>query len=138
MGSAAEAIIAAFVFYARNERIARLALEPAAYSIPEVGRYGNDCVRERERLGTWLAEIAADARPPGSTHLTDHVAHFAQELETLAHDLASATARVHPVSAVVCRHLLTNAAESPLYNPQVPRDQLWDAMRRIRGGIQTD
>jgi len=136
VGSAAEGAVCAATFLARREHIARLALNPAAYVIPDVGRYGRKCLGERERLAAWLAEIVADARLPGSLYLSDRVAHFAHELEKLAGELASA-ARVHPVSVVACRRLLTHAVESPLYNPRVPPDELRVTLLRIRSGMQT-
>lgn len=137
-GAAALAVVAAAVFLARREQIARLALEPAAYAIPDVGRHGHECECERERLAAWLAEIVADARRPGNIYLSERVASFADDLDTLAHELASPAAKVQPVSAVACRRLLTHAVESPLYNPRVPPDELWIALRRIRNGIQKD
>ena len=135
-GAGAEGAVAAAVCYARRERIARLALDPAAYAIPEVDRYGRNCVRERERLAASLAGVVAEARIPGTLYLSDRVAHFGHDLELLAGELASSAAKVQPVSAVACRRLLTHAVESPLYNPRVPPDELRAALQRIRGGIQ--
>jgi len=38
-------------------------------------------------------------------------------------------------SAAVCLHLLTHAAESPLYNPALPAEDLASTLERIRRGI---
>jgi hypothetical protein len=62
------------------------------------------------------------------------VALVAQELETLARDLASPRS-IAPASAVACRRLLTHMTESPLYNPRIPLDDLHLTLRRIRAGI---
>jgi hypothetical protein len=57
------------------------------------------------------------------------------QLELLATELASSWARVLPASAAACRHLLTEAVESPLYNPDIPAEELPATIQRIRRGI---
>jgi len=136
IASACEAVVAAAVFRARREQIARLALDQAAYAIPEVAHYGRSCIHQRTRLAAWLAEVVADARVPGNFYLPDRVTRFARDLERLASELAT-SASIDPVSAVACRRLLTHAVESPLYNPRLPPEDLLVALRRIRAGIQT-
>lgn len=131
-----EAALAVAVCRARREQVSRLALDRAAYAIPDVAHYGHYCIHQRGRLAAWLAEIVADARVPGSLYLSDRVARFARDLERLASDLA-ASAPIDPVSAVACVRLLTEAVESPLYNPRLPPEDLLVALRRIRAGIQT-
>ena len=136
IAAAAEAAVATAVVSSRRGRIARLALDQAAYALPDVARYGRCCIRQRNQFATWLAEIVAEARLPGNIYLADRVAHFARDLERLASELAT-SAPIDPVSAVACHRLLTNAVESPLYNPRLPPDELLVALRRIRAGIQT-
>ena len=116
----------------------RLALEPDAYVIPEVARFGAEVAspRERRRLAEWIREIVRDPYQPGALYATARVKRFARELEALARDLASPATRVNPVSAVAVRRLLTYAGESPLYNPTLSDEDLEAALRRIRSGFR--
>jgi hypothetical protein len=136
-GAALEAALAAAALYSYRERVARLALEPSAYVLPEVARYGRPLAEpsQRARLSAWISEILADAHAPGNLYLADRVIRFAHELEALARDLIQPGTRIQPASAVACRRLLTHAVESPLYNPRVPADELSLTLRRIRAGI---
>jgi hypothetical protein len=130
--------IAAATRFARSERIARLALNPDAYMIPEVAEYGGRCAgkRERERLADWIREVVAEGPRPESAQLQDRVARYADDLERVAGEMAAA-ARVRPPAAVACRRLLTHAVESPLYNPRLPAEQLRETLERIRRGIRS-
>lgn len=135
-GAVVEAAIALAVLDRRRELIARLALNPAAYVLREVHRYGTRVAApaRRTRLAAWLVEIASEATVPGSIYLRDRVALVANELEALAHELRSAL-HVQPATVVACERLLTRPAESPLYNPCLPADDLKLALRRIRAGL---
>lgn len=135
-GSGVEACVAAVAALGRRELISRLALEPQAYVLPEVERYGATVASQRERLAAWLVEILVDAAHPGTIYLPDRVARHAGELRSLARELAAPDAAVRPPSAVACRRLLTHAVESPLYNPRLPADDLALALNRIRAGIE--
>jgi hypothetical protein len=136
-GALLEALLAAAALDARRQLIARLALQPAAYVLPEVAAYGARAAQppQRARLAAWLAELVAEAGTPFSLCLGDRVALVAHELEALARELVSPARSVEPVSAVACRRLLTHLAESPLYNPGVPVGELHAALHRIRAGI---
>src|SRR5262249_48868754 len=123
VAAATEAAVATSVSWSRRGQITRLALDQAAYALPEVARYGRHCSGQRQQLAAWLAEIVTDARLPGNFYLSDRVAHFARDLERLAKELATSAA-IDPVSAVACQRLLTNTVESPLYNPRLPPDEL--------------
>jgi hypothetical protein len=131
------AVIAAATRYGRGERIARLALDAGAYTIPEVAEYGRRCAakQERDRLAAWIREVLSGGRRTDSPYLPDRVARYARDLERTAAELAAA-ARVRPPAAVACRRLLTNAVESPLYNPRLPAEELSVALQRIRRGIR--
>lgn len=131
-------MIAAATYHTRSERIARLALNPDAYTIPEVAEYGDRCAakRERERLAAWIREVVAEGHRAGSFHLPDRVARYARDLERIATELAAA-ATVPPPAVVACRRLLTHAVESPLYNPRLPAEQLSETLERIRRGIRS-
>jgi hypothetical protein len=136
-GALVEAAIALGALNARRELIARLALDPAAYSVPEVERYGTRAARppERARLAAWLEELLTESQLPYSLYLPDRVALVAHELDSIAGRLLSPACTVAPESAVACRRLLTHAVESPLYNPRVPLDELHLTLRRIRAGM---
>jgi hypothetical protein len=136
VGAAVEAAIALGVFLGRQELIARLALDPAAYVLREVHRYGTRVAApaRRARLAAWLAELAVEASLPGSLYLRDRVALVAGELETLASELRSAL-HVQPATVVACERLLTRPVESPLYNPRLPVDDLRITLRRIRSNL---
>lgn len=136
-GIAAEAALGAVSLAARRNRISRLALEPAAYVLPDVERFGRRlaepgyCVR----LAAWISEILTEAYVPGNLYLADRVALFRRELDALARELAGPV-RIQPSSAVACRRLLSDMVESPLYNPRLPTEDLGLALERIRAGIQ--
>jgi hypothetical protein len=136
-GACLEALAAGAAFCGYRERVARLALEPAAYVLPEVNSYGHRLAEpgQRARLSAWISEILADVQVPGNLYLVDRVLRCAQELDALARDLAHPRARIQPVCAVACSRLLTRTAESPLYNPRLPADELGLAVHRIRAGI---
>lgn len=136
-GAFLEALLAAVAVGRRHELVARLALEPAAYALPVVAAYGARVAQEsqRARLAAWLVEVITEACMPHSLYLGDRVALVSQELEALARELVSPTRSVEPISAVACRRLLTHAVESPLYNPDLPLEDLHSALRRIRAGI---
>ena len=136
-GACLEALVAGAALLGYRERVARLALEPAAYVLPEVARYGSRLAEpgQRARLAAWISEILADVQVPGNLYLVDRVLRWAHELDALARDLAHPNARVQPASVVACRRLLTRAGESPLYNPRLPADELGLAVHHIRAGI---
>jgi hypothetical protein len=137
VGAVLEALLAVRALHSNRERVARLALDPAAYVLPEVQRYGHrlSALGQRARLSAWILEILAEAHLPGNLFLGERVLRFARELEELARDLVRPDACVQPASAVACTRLLTHTVESPLYNPRLPADDLRVAVRRIRSGI---
>jgi hypothetical protein len=136
-GAFLEALLAAAALDARRQLVARLALQPAAYALPEVAAFGARAARppQRARLAAWLAEVVAEAGTPFSLCLGDRVALVAHELEALACELVSPARSMEPASAVACRRLLTHMTESPLYNPGIPVGDLHAALHRIRAGI---
>lgn len=136
-GALLEIFSALAAAYGRRQLVERLALHPAAYVLPEVAAYGAAAVRpsQRARLASWLVELVADAGAPQSLYLGERVRLVADELEALARELASPARSIEPSSAVACQRLLTHMAESPLYNPVVPVEDLHVSLRRIRAGI---
>jgi hypothetical protein len=136
-GAAGAAFLSAVNHLSRKDTIARLALDPSAYAIEEVRRYGERLVHpaQRERLASWLREIVREAPIAGNWYLSDRVLLHRGQLESLAAELAASWAHVRPASAVACHHLLTHAVESPLYNEAVPAEELPALIERIRRGI---
>jgi hypothetical protein len=118
--------------------VAHLALDPAAYTIPAVHDYGARLVRRRARFGRWLWQVLEEAGDPNSMYLADRVADYAGQIRAAAVELMAPDSWVEPVSVATCRRLLTMAADSPLYNPNVPAVDLGSALFRIRAGIASD
>lgn len=137
-GSLAGGLIALTGTLSRQDRIARLALDPLAYELPEVAAYAQRLTRhfERQRLADWILEILREAAYyPGHWYFTPRVIQYADELAALSDDLADPAAEIHPASAAAAHLLLTQAVDSPLYNPALPDDLLPMTIRKIRLGI---
>jgi hypothetical protein len=136
-GAAFEVALSLASLVSRRCLIARLALEPDAYCIPEVEAYGKALTRPKHRaqLADGLRSMVRNALRPGNLYLPDRVLRHARDLEALARDLRSPAVRVHPASVARCRRLLTEAAESPLYNPRLSEEDLEAILRRIRSGM---
>lgn len=135
-GAVLEMLLAAVLWLRRRERIEQLALDPSAYTIPAVARFGaRVCdLSQRRRLAASIRSMVDD-RQPLDLHLVGRTGRFAQQLETLARELAAPAALVEPATAVACRRLVTRPVESPLYNPNLPEEDLRALLHRIRGGI---
>ena len=138
-GAAVEALLGVIALAGRRELISELAVEPEAYVIPDVSRYGNRLAaqKERERLARSIRGLLTTPRSCSPLFLVDRVATNARELDALASDLLSPANRVHPISALICLRLLTRGTESPLYNPRLPAEDLGSLLRRIRAGIRS-
>jgi hypothetical protein len=137
VGSTVGVVVAIANFAAYRETIAVLALDPSAYVIPEVSRYGGRfaTATERARLAKSLEGVVRESTLPESWFLADRARCHAQQLESLATELACPHVSIRPASAVACRRLLTCGAESPLYNPKIPSNELDAVLMRIRLGI---
>jgi hypothetical protein len=136
-GSAVAAAFAIANKLGRRDTIARLALEPSAYVLPDIRHYGVRLTlpAERARLAAWLDEVVREASIPGNWYLADRVACYEGQIKSLAHQLAAPGVPIPPATAVACHRLLTHASESPLYNPNVPADELPAWIDRIKRGI---
>jgi hypothetical protein len=123
---------------ARQDVIARLALDPLAHELPDVSRYVSRLTHglERERLADWIREILLEAAYlPGNWYVVHRVIRYADELAALGDDLADPHAEIRPASAAAAHLLLTQAVDSPLYNPALPDDLLPTMITKIRLGI---
>ncbi len=137
-GAVAGVLLAMFGRLSRHDQIARLAVDPLAHQLPEVSRYANRLTsrRERERLAAWIGEILGEAAAiPGHWYLGERVLHYAEELAALGRDLCDPQVDIPPASAAAAHRLLTQAADSPLYNPSVSADRLPAIIASIRLGI---
>ena len=121
----------------RRELLATLALNPSAYTVPEVRRYGAGLVtlRGRRRVAAALERVLADAGTPGSYYLADRVHKCRHEIRDLAEALRAPGTRAEPTSVALCWRLLRSAADSPLYNWHLPAEDLRVTVRRIRAAI---
>lgn len=139
VGAALQLTGAVLLWLSRRERIERLALDPSAYTIPEVARVGAraSALRERRRLAAFIDAVVNERGHPLELHLVVRAGSYAQQLDSLARELASPAARVEPAVAVACRRLLTRPVESPLYNPNLPEEDLRALLLRIRAGISS-
>ena len=136
-GTVAASLMALANVISRRDLIRRLALNPHAHAIGAVRDYGLRLVSpaQREKLAAWLYEVVYEATVPGNWYLADRVSLHAAQLELLASEFASSWLRIRPASAAACLHLLTHGPESPLYNPDIPAEELLATIERIRIGI---
>jgi hypothetical protein len=122
---------------ANQHQLESLATDPGAYALPDVRALGKRLVTDttRRRLAGWLWEVIREAGQPGSLYLEDRVRAHSHQLRALARDLSASNVVVQATSMATCVRLLTSAAESPLYNPNLPAEQLMSMLFRIRLGV---
>jgi hypothetical protein len=132
-------VVALAVRDRRRELVGRLAVDPDAYVIPDVARYGARAAAPAQvaSLSDWLREAVATCGEGNTWYAEDRVLAFRTEIATLASELGAPGILVSPHSAVECTRLLTRTVESPLYNPQLPPENLRAAIFRIRAGISS-
>ncbi len=123
----------------RDELISRLAVHREAYHSPAVAAYGAKASsrKQLELLSTWLREIVDNSTEQHSLCATPRAWTYRSEIAALADELASPDRMIPPEAAVECRRLLTRSVESPLYNQEVPEEDLRATIFRIRDGIST-
>lgn len=124
--------------FLRHNLIQELAVEPQAYVLSDVRRFGAGLVLQarRRRLAASLDRVIENAGQPGTYYLTDRVEAYREQIRSLARAFRAPSCEVDPTSAAICLHLLTSAADSPLYNWQLPPESLGSALLRIRAGIR--
>jgi hypothetical protein len=122
----------------RRERVQRLALEPAAYSIPAVATFGARAatLKERRRLASFIESVVSECGHPLELHLPARARAHARALEALARQLAAPSVHVDPAVVVACRRLLTRPVESPLYNDNLPEEDLRAVLMRLSAAIR--
>ena len=137
VGAAMGWLIAAVSWLGRRELISCLALDPSAYAIPAVARFGTQAaaLSTRTRLASSIHSLVHQKDQPMELHLAGRARRFAPELDAIARDLAAPSSHVPPPIAVACRRLVTRPVRSPLYNPNLPEEDLTALLLRIRAGI---
>lgn len=139
LGAFVGGVIAALSWTNRRELLESLALEPAAYSIEEVATLGSRvaAIDQRQQLAAWIRSLICGNGQWLELHLRERTRTHTPELEAVAREISLPAAQVHPASAMACRRLLTRPVQSPLYNPNLPEEDLTAALLRIRAGIST-
>jgi hypothetical protein len=138
------AVAAAIAYLARVERanlLTRLVAQGDASLFAEAEAYAHKLAAPpmRLRLARGL-ERAAEAGRPGVHEYTwlrpERAFNVYEELLRLAAGFRDLTMPVTPVSAALCRRMLCEAADSPLYNPRIPEAQLARLVRVIAAGLE--
>lgn len=132
------AILAIGTHITCRRRLATMALSPGLLPLADVAAEGRrlQSTRTRRTLAAGLRRTA-DAQQPCRFDpcpvLVDRVAPIRDELLELADDLEE-TQTPDPACITLIRELLTNGS-SPLYNPNLPADDLYTNVARARAGI---
>ncbi|MGD0456063.1 MAG: hypothetical protein ABSB69_20960 [Solirubrobacteraceae bacterium] len=131
------AVAAAWTNDVRVEYLERLAIDRDAYQIPAVRRFGERLVAPAERRRLAAGLLCAVERASGHFGLAApaRLDACAGELCDVARQLHDRRTDIAPTSAAACRRLLGRAAESPLYNEDLPPEDLTAALYRIKAGI---
>jgi hypothetical protein len=133
------AILAIGTDLTRRERVATMVLSPELVQLPELAaeRRRLQSTRTRRALAAGLRRTADPIQPPRRFDpcpvLVDRVAAVRVELLELADDLEEAHTP-DPTSVALARELLTSGT-SPLYNPNIPADDLQATLARVRAGV---
>ena len=118
-----------------------MALSPKLVQLPDLEpeRKRLQTARTRRALAAGLRRTADPIQPSRRLDpcpvLVDRVAAARAQLLELANDLEQ-TQTPDPTCVAVLRELLTNA-NGPLYNPNVPADELHTTLARARAGLTT-
>ena len=114
--------------------VERLATDPRSYSNQEVRDYGYTIAQPvfRQRIAQWFVEVLRDAGRPEALYLADRVHSHEHQIRMLVADLQAGDVEIPTPTMAACAQLLMAAADSPLYNPNVPAEQLMAALFRIR------
>jgi len=123
----------------RERRLSTLAIFPELAQLPDLARKRKQLqsARNRRALAAGLRRTATETHPSHRFDvcpiLTDRVAAVRPELLKLARTLER-TEAPDPASIALIHELLTSGT-SPLYNPNIPADELHTNLARARDGI---
>jgi hypothetical protein len=134
-GGLVVAILGGRAFFRRCDLCERLAVEPAAYVIPEVGARAAAVASPAGRAA--LAGAIKMMLAPDPPFRRARVQLVADELAGLAKELVDPQLILDPLCAVRCKRLVTDTVESPLLNSNIPADGLRVAIVVIRRGFET-
>jgi hypothetical protein len=116
----------------RWELVDRLSGERDAFAISEVFDHAaREATLERRRDYAAMIRRSVRDRSPYDTR----IAPVTDELERLACELEDGTLTLDPACAVACRRLLSDPADSALFDSTVPAEDLLAGIRRIRQGL---
>lgn len=146
--NAGAAVLTAALAGTVGAAVARAERRRELFRLVAAGRTGDPAVRSfayelltptrRRRLAEGLRR-AARAGEPGLQELTHIRPERAHALHTELLDLAAAIAdqsrALRPESAALCRRLLCEPIVSPLYNANLPIEELERALHEIRAGV---
>jgi hypothetical protein len=117
----------------RWDLVDRLSGERDAYVISEVRAHASrEATMDRRR--TCAALIRRRLADPGLA-FEAWVRSAAEELEELASVLNDGELALDPACAVACMRLLSDLAESPLLNSELPSEELRSRVHQIRSGF---
>ena len=135
------ALVAISAHIARRRRLATMALSPELVQLPDLEseRKRLQSVRSRRALAAGVRRTADPIQPSRRLDpcpvLVDRVAAVRAQLLELANDLEQ-TQTPDPACVALLHELLT-LGSSPLYNPNVPADDLDTTLARARAGLIT-
>ena len=135
------ALVAISAHIARRRRLATMALSPELVQLPDLEseRKRLQSVRSRRALAAGVRRTADPIQPSRRLDpcpvLVDRVAAVRAQLFELADDLEQ-TQTPDPACVALLHELLTTGS-SPLYNPNVPADELHTTLARARAGLIT-
>ena len=133
------AVFATGVTVARRRRLAAMALSPDLVAGADLAgeRRRLQSARTRRALAAGLRRTADSNQPPIRFDLCLVLVNRAQAVRAELLALADALEQTHtpdPASVALVRELLTNGT-SPLYNPNLPADDLHTILIRVGAGI---
>jgi hypothetical protein len=133
------AILAITIYAARRRRIATMVLSPELIQLADLSaeRRRLESPRTRRALAAGLRRAADPIQPPRRFDPCPVLADRAQAVRAELLELADALEQAltpDAASVAAIRELLTSGT-SPLYNPNLPADDLHIALRRARAGL---
>jgi hypothetical protein len=124
----------------REKLLTRVVAQGDAHRHVEATRFAATLLARRHRFAEALERAAAVGRP-GVHDLThtrpDRAMAVREQLLGLAAAFRDERALIAPASAALCRRMLCEAAVSPLYNPQLPEEDLSRVLQLIASGVRT-
>jgi hypothetical protein len=132
LGSLVVGALGVRTFWRRWDLVDRLSGEPDAHAIAEILDYASrEATLERRRgYAVFIRRRLKD----GAAYDT-RLERVADELDGLACELEDSGLTLDPACAVACRRLVSDPAESALFDQAVPAEELLARIRRIRFGL---